>query len=325
MPPKKQPKPKPAKQTGRATVHIFDRTFARLLQLSNPAIISLVNGLFRIKGAPHPLDSAVDHLKTESVNEEMRRRTGDTFLLINGVTYHIEVQTTFDADMMIRIFEYGFLQGVRGKTFENGVRTIVLPQSRIIYLTVPGKTPAKQTLRLKFPDGFFYDYEVKTFNPLDHSVEELEKRGMALLLPFYVMKMREQVAKADSAGREKLSTKMKSLLDKIDEAVKNCRERGQIDDQDALDIIRDLDRLYTELYGGYKEFAEDTSMKERIVRYSTQIMEVAEKKGKLEGKLEVAKNLLVIGDSPEKVAKAAGLPLRQIKALLKTLKVEQPA
>jgi predicted transposase/invertase (TIGR01784 family) len=118
---------------------------------------------------------------------------------------------------------------------------------------------------------------------------------------------------------------MRTLLDKVDGAVKNCREKGQIDEQDALDIIRDLDRLYAELYGGYEEFVEDENMKEKFIRYSTQIMEAAKREGKLEGKLEVAKNLLAFGVSPEKVAQATELPLRQIKALLKTLKIGQPA
>jgi adenylate kinase len=55
--------------------------------------------------------------------------------------------------------------------------------------------------------------------------------------------------------------------------------------------MQDLYHLYAELYDGYKEFAEDTSVKEKIVRYSTQIMEVARKEGKIEGTLEMAKNL----------------------------------
>jgi hypothetical protein len=219
--------------------------------------------------------------------------------------------------MMIRVFEYGFAHAVGRKTFDDEVRSIVFPQAQVIYLTTTGKIHEKQTLRLHFPDGFTYDYEVKTFNPLDHSIKELEKKGMALLLPFYVMKMREDVAKADDVGRKKLSAQMKTLLDKVDGAVKNCREKGQINDQDALDIMRDLDRLYTELYGRYQEFAEDTSMKEKIVRYSDQILE--------QGKREIAKNLLVDGDGPEKVARNTGLSLRQVKALLKTLNVGQPA
>jgi hypothetical protein len=33
--------------------------------------------------------------------------------------------------------------------------------------------------------------------------------------------------------------------------------------------------------------------------------------------LKIAKNLLSLGESPEKTAKATGLPLRKVKALLK--------
>jgi hypothetical protein len=84
------------------------------------------------------------------------------------------------------VLHYGLAYGIRGKTFDGDIRTIGFPQARVIYLTTTGKTPDKQTLRLRFPDDITYDYEVKTFNPLDYSVKELEKKGMALLLPFYV-------------------------------------------------------------------------------------------------------------------------------------------
>jgi hypothetical protein len=39
---------------------------------------------------------------------------------------------------------------------------------------------------ISFINGLFH-----TRYPLDHSVKELEDRGMALLLPIYVMKMRD--------------------------------------------------------------------------------------------------------------------------------------
>jgi hypothetical protein len=49
---------------------------------------------------------------------------------------------------------------------------------------------------LKVPGKPSYDYEVENFNLLAHSVKELEKKGLAILLPFYVLKLREQVEKA---------------------------------------------------------------------------------------------------------------------------------
>jgi hypothetical protein len=53
-------------------------------------------------------------------------------------------------------------------------------------------------------------------------------------------------------------------------------------------------------------------VKETFVRYSVQIAEQA----KLEGKLEVAKNMLIFGDSPEKVVKITGLSLAKVTALV---------
>jgi DNA-binding transcriptional MerR regulator len=41
--------------------------------------------------------------------------------------------------------------------------------------------------------------------------------------------------------------------------------------------------------------------------------------------LEIARNMLIDGDSPAKVARNTGLPLAEVKALLKTTTVTQPA
>jgi hypothetical protein len=43
-----------------------------------------------------------------------------------------------------------------------------------------------------------------------------------------------------------------------------------------------------------------------------------EARGEAEKALKIAKNFLALGDSPEKVAQAAELPLAKVKALLKS-------
>jgi predicted transcriptional regulator len=76
-----------------------------------------------------------------------------------------------------------------------------------------------------------------------------------------------------------------------------------------------LERLFRELYGQYDEFVEEGAMlQEKLVLYTDIVRE--------EASLEIAKNLLAFGLSPEDVAKNTGLPLSTVKALLKT---KQPA
>jgi hypothetical protein len=101
--------------------------------------------------------------------------------------------------------------------------------------------------------------------------------------------------------------------------VDTCKQKRVIDDEDAHGIIKGLDYLYRELYSQYEELAQEDSMvKEKLFETG---QDVAERKA-----IEIGKTLLTLGDSPEKVAKATGLPLRKVKALLKsTAKTKLPA
>jgi hypothetical protein len=205
------------------------------------------------------------------------------------------------------------------KTFEGSVRTIKIPAARIIYWEGTGQMPAEQVLRLRFSDASYYDYGVETFQPLTHSVKDLARKGLAILLPFYVLKLRKQVEKAaPGAERKKLTGAMRKLLDELEQATADCEKKGVIEGNDATEIMAGLERLFRELYGHYDEFVEeDGVLQEKLDLYTDKFKE--------EAKREVAKNLLAFGISPEDVAKNTGLSLRTVKALLKTPKTGQPA
>jgi hypothetical protein len=239
------------------------------------------------------------------------------------------VQINFDTDMMIRVFEYGFYTGIWQKTYENDIRTIEFPRARVIYLEGTEQIPAKQILRLKFPNNSCYDYEVSTFNLLEHSVADLEKRGLVLLLPFYLLKVRKQVTEAqDGEERKKLSKPVKKLLEGLLNAVDRCGNKGKIEEDDAKGLINGLERLYTELFGPYKELAEgDIMLADKLDYYTdrkdallaAKANEIKAKANEIEIKalLKVAKSLLAMGDNVEKVAKATGLPLKTLRSLQK--------
>jgi hypothetical protein len=187
--------------------------------------------------------------------------------------------------------------------------------------------PPEQILRLRFPDGSYYDYGVETFEPLKHSVKELEKKGLAILLPFYVLKLRKQVEKAaPGAERKRLTYGMRKLLEELEQAAASCEKKGIIEGPDAIEIMTGLERLFRELYGQYDEFVEEDSMlQEKLDLYTDKFKEEGKEEGREEKALEVAKNFLAFGLSPEDVAKNTGLPLGKVKALLKTSKTRQPA
>ncbi|GHU44108.1 hypothetical protein FACS1894190_15200 [Spirochaetia bacterium] len=172
---------------------------------------------------------------------------------------------------------------------------------------------------MNFPDESCYDYKVDTFNLLDHSVDELEKQGLALLLPFYVLKMRRQVQKAKGEDElKKLSDQLKALLDELLGAVGNLNKKGQIDGKDVEGLVRGMERLYKELFSQYKELAEgDIMLEEKLDYYTDKFVE----QGEIKKAKEMAKNLLNLGVGIDIIAKASGLPLKTIKALQAKVKV----
>jgi predicted transposase/invertase (TIGR01784 family) len=276
--------PKPAKK--HTTAQIFDLLFKHLIRLSPPAVISFINGLF---GSQHSPSSSLAYPSTESVSSKLRRLLSDSLLLIDGThAYHIETQISEDPQIALRVFEYGFAEGLRTQSFTEDLLSVKFPAARIIYLKPTGRTPDTVSLRLEFPAGGEYLYTVKTFKFLDHTVEELEARNMGILLPFYVLKLREAVeAAASGEQRRVLSREMKGLIERLTEAVDRSERRGVLSEQDARTVIEHTERLFRELYMGYSEFKESNIMlQERILTYSEEAALKAEKKGRREGRQE---------------------------------------
>jgi hypothetical protein len=313
------------KRVKRGTTQIFDLILKRLLRLSGPAVVQFINGLF---GTNHPLDSKVEYPSTESVSRKLRKLLSDMIVIVNGVHYHIEAEIRDDETIVIRVFEYGFAEGLRTMTVLGGGERITLkfPNARIIYWETTKKAPDEAVLALEFPDGGHYDYKVKTLKFLEHDIEELEKRKLALLLPFHVLKLRKEVVSAKtSSTRTKLAEEMKRLLDEVIGAIDRVADAGLMSESDSRSLLEYTERLYKELYKEYDEFKEvDVVLQDTILTYSEEAELRGIKKGRREGKAEgkaegiaeMARNLLRRGVAPDVVAESAGLPLDKIRALL---------
>ena len=148
----------------RETHQIFDLILKRLLKLSSPTIIQFINGLF---GTDHPLDSMVEYPNNEYVSRKLRRLMSDIIVVVNGIyVYHLEAEASgYDENIVIRMFEYGFAEGLRTKELSDDGQKITLkfPNARIIYLETTKRAPDEVVLSFEFPEGGSYDYVVKTF------------------------------------------------------------------------------------------------------------------------------------------------------------------
>jgi len=294
----------------RETFDLFDLLFKKLLRLSKKSVIAFVNRLY---GTSYPPTAAVEYVLTESSNSTFKRRTSDLLIIIDGITYHLEAQSTVDRDILLRIIESDFNYARDQKTEEEGIRTLRLPIPKIIQ--IQGRMKSPQVVRFIMPKGEPYDYEAEVLNLQDYTVEEIRKKGLVLLSPFCILKLREEVKAAQGkteAEREEVAKKVERVLEEVLKEIKVGEEEELIEEQDVLNILGWLRKLYEEVYGQYKELTKGVlKVKDDAQRFSEQVIAKAKK----ETRIETAKRLLADGIAPEKVVNYTRLSLAKVRAL----------
>jgi hypothetical protein len=292
--------------------HIFDLCFKRLLHLSSGAIVHFINGLFE---TDYPQDSTVTYPSTETITDSLKRVVSDIVIEINKKDrYLIEAQIGDDENMAVRIFQYTYLSGLKGAVADKeGVITITLPRAKVIYWETTAKTPEKFTLRIKSPNGDKLDYTVESFKFLEHSIHELEQKKMSILLPFYVLKLRNEVRKASTKQRLVLSAKVKAIIEELIIVTRQSADRGFMNVDDMRVVIGFIKYMYDDLYKSYQEFQEENTMVEELFRsdFEIAIEKEAEKRAV---KLAEAKVEKLVEVRAEKLAEAKAEKLVEVRA-----------
>jgi hypothetical protein len=145
------------------------------------------------------------------------------------------------------------------------------------------------TLKLEFPGGGengadgSYEYKVKTFKLLEHSLEELEQKDLTLLTPLYALKYRKalKASKAGSEKRKALVSEVHQLALDMESAVTRAKASGIFTNDDAVETLRHIDTMCHELYDNYPEFMEvRMQLEERLKSHVAELRAEAEANGK---------------------------------------------
>ncbi len=273
---------------------IYDKTMKRILTLSNTAVINLINALFEKSLA---LDSEIIYNWTESIKDNLDRIIADAILTVNSKDkFHIECQIDNDATIVIRVFEYGFQEALKYKVAEGDKIILTLPQAKIIYLESGRNTPSEVSLIIRTADKNEFAYTVPTMKLLDYSIEELNKQRMVILMPLYLLKLRNDISKGATA---KNASELKELMNNgIIKSIEENQRVGNISSGDCHVLIGLLEKLYKHLYGNIELFKEEgvaNMLAEKLVLD----FEVARE----EKTLEIAKEMLRDGAPIENIMK----------------------
>ena len=195
---------------------IFDDVFRTMLEKMPELVVPLINEAF---GTNYPTDVAVEQQRNEHQAKNGERIT-DSRLKIADKIYHIECQSTGDAEMVIRMIEYDFAISLETKQIENGRYKIYFPHSCVLYLRGKGR---RDTLGLDIimPDGRIIKYELPAIYIERYTQDVIFQKNLLFFLPFYVMryeKSREDIEK-DPAKLQKLLDEYAVIASRLEEGL----------------------------------------------------------------------------------------------------------
>lgn len=255
------------------TRKLYDSIFKKILTLSSKAVINMINGLFNMFYDPE--NSTVSYHWTENVHDNQNSMTttlADTILVINNSdAYHMETQMKKDDSIVFRVFSYGAGYADQTKEIlqdEEGcqVYRIHFPEPCVIYLSnVPKSVPDTYSLQVGFVHTQNITYNVPVTKLTSCSVKEINNRKMIILIPFYILKLREKLRNKKARTPENIAS-LKSLIktDIMGSIDKNV-ELGNITAEDGAQLYRFTQMLYTRLYSQFEETEEVTDMVEQSI------------------------------------------------------------
>ena len=195
---------------------IFDNVFRTMLEKMPELVVPLINEVF---GTNYPADIAVEQQRNEHQTKNGEKIT-DSRLKIADKIYHIECQSTGDAEMVIRMIEYDFAISLETKQIENGRYKIYFPHSCVLYLRGKGR---RDTLGMDIimPDGRIIKYEISAIYIERYTQDVIFQKKLLFFLPFYVMryeKSREDIEK-DPAKLQKLLDEYAAIASRLEESL----------------------------------------------------------------------------------------------------------
>ena len=160
----------------------------------------------------------------------------DARLLIGDKVYHIECQSTDDATMAIRMFEYDLAIALESRRRVGRRFFVEFPRSCVIYLRTTKNTPDVEEVELKLPDGQVCVYRVPTVKVERYTKDSIFEKNLLMLLPFYVMRYEES---AHTIGEN--TEKLQELLSEYEDIRVNLEK--ELSMAGRSELYTDLNRL----------------------------------------------------------------------------------
>ena len=173
---------------------VFDSAFKTVIHKAPWLVIPLINEAF---DRSYSQDALITHFSNE--HEGPRGSTvSDSVFWLQDKVYHVECQSTPDADMAVRMIEYDFAIALEGALGGGTPYEMNFPESCVLFLRHTSNTPDALQMRVNLPSGDSFTYESKVVKAQLFTSDEIFEKNLLLLLPFYLMRYERLLGRIES-------------------------------------------------------------------------------------------------------------------------------
>ena len=170
--------------------HIFDDVFRTMEELTPELMIPLINEVFKTK---YPADAAITRLGDKHHLLKKLMET-DSCMGIGGKAYHFEVESNPSSGIIaVRMFQYDVAVALGTRRRENGLYIIEFPASCVVYLRHSRDKKDSERVIIRLADGQEINYLVPVVRSQNYSKEEIFKKRLYILLPYYILRYEKQL------------------------------------------------------------------------------------------------------------------------------------
>ena len=226
----------------------YDDVFRTILNDCRNLIHPLLNEIF---GASYsgcePIHFGTNEHFMNQQHGQGDKRITDSSFTVSGIVlirYHLECQSTGDATMDRRMFEYDSQIALDDSEKLDDALVLSFPKSAVLFLRQTAHTPDKMQIRLKLHNTQKeVTLEIPILSNVNYTADELFQKNLLILLPFHLFYYEKQFPKMeqDAARREHL----KGIYINIRLRLENMARQGTITEYTCRTIL-DLSRRVAE-------------------------------------------------------------------------------
>ncbi|MCD8067969.1 MAG: helix-turn-helix domain-containing protein, partial [Lachnospiraceae bacterium] len=295
----------------------YDDVFRTLLNDCTPMILPIINEMF---GTAFTGDETIDlhpelHFLNRQGGEEEKRITDSSFTVSGTVPRHflLEIQSTSDSSMLVRIFEYSTQIALDSGEITGNTLHVTIPDCGVLFLRSTRNTPERMLIRIDTPGGSA-SFDVQVLKTQLYTIDEIFEKKLFMLIPFYIFSHEKRFPEynTDEEKLEELKTEYADIVSRL----RCLKETGQISEYQHRMIIDMSGKVLKSIaakYDNVREGVEETMAGRIIETEASRIYHEGEKLGEKREKKRTAVKLHDRGDNLESIADILEVDIRQVR------------